>query len=69
MTLKYQLRWLTHSLIRVINDPRTLHNRLKESRLARFRKTRKHESQGNAELFLANATFCKTAIKPKFVDS
>ena len=33
------------SLIRFVNDPHTLYNRLNASRLARFRKTRKHVNQ------------------------
>ena len=42
------------SLVRFVNDPHTLYNRLIESKLVRYRKTRKRVNQGkrNAELFL-----------------
>ena len=37
------------SIIRFANDPFTLYNRLNASRLARFRKTRKHVNQGKMQ--------------------
>ena len=54
------------SLTRFVNDPYTLYKRLKASRLARFRKTRKHANQGKTQCnVISKATFTKTAIKPK----
>ena len=43
------------SLIRFVNGPHTLYNRLYASRLARFRKTRKYVNQGKKAML---SSFC-----------